>query len=295
MQVTIDSPHGESKESENEGHEEDDVSEYSQDSENDEAASKSRKKKKQSKNSLAKSRPKRTPKKRKPNHLKIHHESLRKRQLAQAKIRAEELQEKQQNKLSEVDRNRAEAIAKKFQTDSEEMRLKRMEDRMGLLKVLEDKRLMLLNAADVSESQQDQKENDGEIQDKKIVKDESFQSEPLETGRNESNDAIDDESSIGSESESDDELEFIPSVDIPKPKPILSVSKESTTARMKTSPNSVISFFAESSKTTGDDRKPIAAKNKFFNPRATLRNALKAKQFQQGNTWLARYVNMSFK
>ena len=287
--------------------EDDDKSEYSQESEDEESPKET--KKIRTKKSISKSRPKRTPKKRKPSHLKIHHESLRKRQIAEVKVRAEEMQQQQKNKLSELDRNRAEAIAKKFQTDSEELRLKRTEDRMGLLKMLEDKRLMLLNVSNGSEKEHDGAHVEGNkdmksnqengysqknvetigLETNGIVKDESSYSK-LEKKLDSDHDSRNNDSESGSESESDDELEFISAGAAPQNAIHVSVNKQGPVPVRKSSPKSVIAYFSENTKTGGDERNPMAKKKKFANPRAALRNALKAKQFEQGNTWLARYV-----
>ncbi len=279
--------------SEGEGVEDDEQSEYG-DSDDEVAVRKSKasqKKKKSSKTTLSKSRPKRTPKKRKPSHLKIHHESLRKRQIAQAKIRAEEMQQRQQNQLSEVDRERAEAIAKKFQTDSEEMRLKRMEDRMGLLKLLEYKKLMLLDI-----KKEDEKEGGGVsletdqeiLGSNTIAKSKVGQEMEVASETQDSGDDSDGDSTSDSESDSEDELEFIPSTKTQQNTLKVSTTKEELKTARKTSPTSVIQYFSEQAKVGGDERKNSIVKNKFLNPRASLRNALRVKQFQQGNAWLAR-------
>ena len=298
-----------------EGSEDGNNSEYSQDSDDeDDSTSNTKNRRKKSSTSKSKSRPKRTPKKRKPSHLKIHNESLRKRQIAQAKIRAEEMQQRQQNKMSEVDRNRAQAIAKRLQTDSEEMRFKRTEDRIGLLKILEEKRLMLLNASDIDVDANDNsdekkftpaKDNQTATSDSKSEKVPDFGKKlEMETEiddcsmpeTNKPKGNIDEEVDSGSESEygsgsdsdSDDELEFISSDGNPaKALPAPNKQATATTVR-RNSPKSVIAYFKNNEIAGGDERKPIAAKNMFKNPRASLRNALKAKQYEQGNTWLAR-------
>ena len=296
-----------------EGSEDGNNSEYSQDSDDeDDSTSNTKNRRKKSSTSKSKSRPKRTPKKRKPSHLKIHNESLRKRQIAQAKIRAEEMQQRQQNKMSEVDRNRAQAIAKRLQTDSEEMRFKRMEDRIGLLKLLEEKRLMLLNTSDVDVNDNSDEKKVTPAKDNQTATSDSKSEMVPDSGKkiemetenddcsmpetNKPKGNIDEEVDSGSESEygsgsdsdSDDELEFISSDGNPaKALPAPNKQATATTAR-RNSPKSVIAYFKNNEIAGGDERKPIAAKNMFKNPRASLRNALKAKQYEQGNTWLAR-------
>ena len=290
------------------------------------------------------SRPRRTPKMRKPSHVKIHHESLRKRQLAEAKIRAEELRESEAKKVSEEDRKRAEAIAKKFQTDTEELRKKRMEDRMGLLGLLKEKRVRLLEQSgdydwsdtggqgtvesndslpagmsrnDISSipSLQQQQENGGALNTLQVViTDDNTQSgsKGSESGHlpmnvstkspnqlhDEANDRDHDASDRssseyenGSDSDSDEELEIL-GFESGKSKtpPIFTKQEEIPSSfNRKSSPKSVIAYFSQANADEMSSR-PKSNKKMFSNPRAMLRNALKAKQFENGNKWLARYV-----
>lgn len=196
----------------------------------------------------SKPRSKRTPKQRKPSHLKIHHEMMRKRQLAEAKIRAEELQDQNQKKISDEDRKRAELIAKKFETDTEEMRIKRLEDRIALLSKLEQKRLLILK------ERTDNSDQSGESDD------------------------------------SDDELDIVDQKhlnqkDLAHACIDSSIPKQNVILPRNKSPDSVLALFSVSQT---NQNHILSMKKKFSNPRAVLRNALKAKQYENGNLWLAK-------
>ena len=82
-----------------------------------------------------------TPAKKKPSHVRIHAEMLRKRRIEELKVRNEELQLKQ----SKEGQQRAEQIAAKFETNTEELRLKRLEDRLDLLQKLDQKRIKVVS------------------------------------------------------------------------------------------------------------------------------------------------------
>ncbi|GFH62085.1 hypothetical protein CTEN210_18561 [Chaetoceros tenuissimus] len=211
-----------------------------------------------------KKRPTRTPKKRKPSHLKIHHESMRKRQLQQQKVLQEELQQAQAKKISQADRERAEAIAKKFQTDSEELRLKRAQERLGLIDTLVKKRLMLLNS-------------DGEDSSEDSESDEESSEDELEIL------GMDSKPTDNYEADSEDDSEELTlKKDKTSPKGI----KRIVASPKKNSPQSIIAFFSHSTSNYNNNQ---TARNKVVkNPRALLKHALKAKQFENGNKWLAR-------
>lgn len=222
-------------------------------------------------------RPTRTKKQRKPSHLKIHHESMRKRQLEKQKIIQEELQQNQIKKISQADRERAEAIAKKFQTDSEELRLKRAKERLGLIDTLVQKRLMLLNS-----DGEDSDDDSGNSSDASSDCDSDDELEIL---------GMDSNPTPTEDYEADSEEEDMPQEPAVKnkeskisPKGI----KRIVASPKKNSPQSIIAFFSHS---TSNQNNNHAARNKVVkNPRALLKHALKAKQFENGNKWLARYV-----
>jgi hypothetical protein len=224
------------------------------------------------KSSSARPRNSRTPKQRKPSHVKIHHEMMRKRQIAEAKVRAEELQDQSQKKLSEEDRKRAELIAKKFETDNEEIRIKRMEDRIGLLSKLEQKRLMILK----------------EEEDLDIVLVSLKQNSASDTIALSKNNEKVDAASESDDDGSDDELDIIDEKKNESLETIFNFKQRDAQlpdSSRKSSPKSVLAYFV----VAGNNQTENKTKRKqFANPRVALRNALKAKQFENGNIWLAK-------
>jgi hypothetical protein len=78
-------------------------------------------------------------------HLRNHATALRTRQLSESRIRNEELNNVEEGpKLSEEDRQRARAIADRFDTNKEEEVIKREEERRGLILGLRRRRLEIL-------------------------------------------------------------------------------------------------------------------------------------------------------
>jgi len=158
-----------------------------------------------------------------PSHMKIHHQMLRKRQLAEAKIRTEEIQAERIQKVDEEDRKRHELIAQRFDTNSEKARVQRIEDRLVLLNRLEEKRAVVMATEPCSKN------------------------------------------------------------NITTP-----TLRRPFTPSQKQSPMSIFDFFGGKSPQATTVRTIDARPKQITNPRATLRNALRAKQFANGNRWLAR-------
>mmetsp|Transcript_2456 Transcript_2456/g.4585 ORF Transcript_2456/g.4585 Transcript_2456/m.4585 type:complete len:1229 (+) Transcript_2456:47-3733(+) len=250
-------------------------------------------------------RPKRaSAKKRIPSHVKIHHESLRKRQLAEAQVLAEEMQEKVQQKISEEDKKRAEAIAKKFETDTEELRLKREKERKELIELLEQKRMKILSY-NVDEPQQgdDVKGNNdcsgGMYGHGDVALEENDSNHDCEidgSSDNESDGSSDDE-----ESDSEAELEIVGMDSTKDPKPLISDDVKSSSMPVgvkplqrpqsphrRSSPTSVVASVFSSNLTTAINRTLSSRQKMMHNSRKMLRNKLKAKQIEHGNMWLAR-------
>ncbi len=213
----------------------------------------------------------------KPSHLRIHADMLRKRRIEELRVRNEELQVKQ----SKEDQKRAELIAAKFETNTEELRLKRLEDRLDLLQKLDQKRIRVISI------EVDDKENEPPSEGgmKSKERDEAPSSTPTED----------------SDSEDDMELEIV-GKDIP-------LSSQFPTNFAKVAPSghptksSAISMLdmvcrlkpSEKRKKAKRDGplslsadQPQASPGKSMTARATLRNALLAKQRKAGNMWLAR-------
>ncbi len=228
---------------------------------------------------------------RKPSHLKIHHEMRRKKLLAEAKIRAEELQAAKEEQLNEEDRKRAALIAKKFDTNTDEARIQRIEDRVGLLGKLKQKRLDLLAVHNQDSEDEDVKvgtlSKDTDSNDHNLTIDilRSEKDEVLEENQNEESDEE------SEDDDSNDELEIIGTNFMPKMKVHIPDGKNKRETNRKKSPTSVLEIFgmtSTSSKVNSVRKEKKNAVASLSNPRAALRNALRAKQFESGNRWLAK-------
>ena len=230
-------------------------------------------------------RPKKT--RRTPSHLKIHHEMRRKKVLAEARIRAEEMQAAKNKKLNEEDQKRAQLIAKKFDTNTEEARVQRMEDRIGLLGRLKQKRLDLLavrgDSNDVND-EQDENEDNKKLSFlssmNKMDKDDII----VDDGQNDRSSS--EEESSDDEDDGDVELEIIG-------KSTNTEMKSAINPLRKSSPTSVLDIFGLKAQSSNSKHPSTKKQNNivaasFSNPRAALRNALRAKQFESGNMWLAK-------
>ena len=114
----------------------------------------------------------RKPKKGKmAQHLREHTNKIRRRHLEEARIRQEELgniQKSQEEgpKLSEEDRERARAIAARFDTNREEEVERREEERVGLIDVLRKRRLEILSLGGEKLENQNLKE---EVKEEKMI------------------------------------------------------------------------------------------------------------------------------
>jgi len=220
--------------------------------------------------------------KKRPSHLRIHEEMVRKRQVAEmAKIRSEELQQQSQQ-LSAEELKRAKAIRDKFETNTEDMRMNRLEERMGLLERLRGKRLGLLceeeeekrdmgvligNLGKKSESPKECKNQDG-VKKEEVKKEETPAMITLED---------EEDDSAESDTDSEDELEVLSS----KPalsKPLLSLQTAAKDKHPLPSP----------SPTSKQNYHRQKANANLMNPRMALRNALRQKSIKAGNMWLAR-------
>jgi len=238
--------------------------------------------------------------KKKPSHLKIHHEQLRKRQIEERKIRMEELYAEQRETVTEKDRLRAESIAKKFDTDSDFARVKRIENRLCLLDQLEKKRSLLLED-DINNDKADDtlktevNDNNITVQSLNLAE----QSEPnMMSSRHEDNikyndksDEIDrEEGDEDGDSDEDEDLEILGVVT--GNFAMNKQNKEGTTTnklnsspkKNNKSPRSIFDYFGVNCPTPNASIK----KKKVTNTRIALRNSLRVKQFENGNKWLAR-------
>ncbi|KAG7359207.1 hypothetical protein IV203_015796 [Nitzschia inconspicua] len=204
----------------------------------------------------------------------IEMQKLRRKQLLEEKVRNEEMQLNQ----SKEDQERAEAIAAKFETNTDELRLKRLEDRLDLLQQLDQKRISVIKMKDdtpIIKVEPSVEDEQAKVQEEAAVKEES-QSE-----------------------ESSSEEEDLVIVGIKKPmKPLKPLqnhlpstaldvlngirSPEAKKFRARRQANSIP--FANGS--TGSVI--ITSPSKSMGARFALRNALRQKQRKMGNLWLAR-------
>ncbi len=264
--------------------EEEEVSDAEQgldsDSSDDEEQVKKSKKRKKSKR-ISPRQNKGAPKKKKPSHVRIHAEMLRKRRIEELRVRNEELQVKQ----SKEDQKRAEQIAAKFETDTDELRLKRLEDRLDLLQKLDQKRIRVVSDESKGTVPKMEKTEPKVLEKASQADDQVPSFAPTDDS---------------SDSEDDFELEIVG-----KDESQINKEHETTVAKVAFSgqANNVV---AKSSAISVLDRvgglKPTSKKQKRFissdqpagspgksmTARAALRNRLRAKQRKGANDWLAR-------
>jgi len=193
----------------------------------------------------------------------------RKKRMDELKIHNEEMQLNQ----TKEDEERQEAIAAKFETNSDELRLKRLEDRLDLLQRLDETRISIVEKK----------------KDTPVKKEE----EKLEMGL--TNDVVKEESSESEESSSDEEDLVI--VGMKKPMKPLEALPNHLPSRCVTLLNEIRS---PKNKKAGRTKHKQVIRNKNKNDgmimspgrsmgaRFALRNSLKQKQRKVGNRWLAR-------
>ncbi len=266
---------------------ESDQSEFEQadESDEDDEAAKSRRSKK-----LDRMPPKKQPNPKRPDQRKaakvakaarmIEAERLRKKRMEDLRIRNEEMQLNQ----SKEEQARAEAIAAKFETNTDELRLKRLEDRLTLLELLDKKRIAVINALE-SEIEKNNAAAAAALEEEKQNSEENNEIIPKS----------DDEESESSSDE--EELDIVGESKPFKPlKPIhthlpsqaLNILKQ---VRFPPSSHQVFSKRTQSNpfqSPTQIFKTALASPTKAMGNRDNLREALKEKQRKQGNLWLAR-------
>jgi len=265
-------------ESEDEEKEVSDAGEDFESSDDEEEQVKKAPKKKRKAKSTKRVSPRQKPSKKKPSHVRIHAEMLRKRRIEELRVRNEELQVKQ----SKEDQKRAEQIAAKFETDTDELRLKRLEDRLDLLQKLDQKRIRVISD-----------EAKGEGKAPKVNLEET--AKLMANDDNQVPSAAKTEDS--DDSDDDFELEIVgkdePSATT-KPFPKVATAGPPVVAK-----SSAISMLDMVGGLKPSDKKskrvisltadrPQASPGKSMTARAALRNSLRAKQRKGANMWLAR-------
>ena len=91
---------------------------------------------------------------------RVRAEMLRKKRMEELRVRNEELQLKQ----NEADQERAASIAAKFETNTDQQRLKRWEDRVGLLQKLDRKRIDVVSAETGTTAQESDSDDDSVLE-----------------------------------------------------------------------------------------------------------------------------------
>jgi hypothetical protein len=262
-------------------------------------------------------------------HLRDHQAKARRRQMEEARIRREELghladddedgddegdgaedgkkknkllltgddtkdeaeNESKAPKMSEEDRQRAQAIAARFDTTRDELRVKRIEDRVGLIDRLRTKRLELISIS-LSEDEEDRvtiaelavkKEQAEELERPKLT---STNAVPNTNDTKKEAVGDDDENNSSSNDDDDDEEESEDDLEIiAQPKP--SNMTSTTTAKITSTVDLVFQQLGNH-----NNRSVIHPQKKASKPpansRMALQNALRAKALNSSNRWLAR-------
>jgi len=219
--------------------------------------------------------------------IHAHAEKLRQKRMQELRVRNEELQLQQ----SAEDRERAEKIAARFETNTEEQKWQRLEDRLDLLQKLDRKRLQIIDAEDIP------------LMQLKKLEDERIAETAVLAAAKEKDDIQDDD-----ESDSDDgmELEIVgASGDWNKPLFASTAKKPTALAVLdladmaspmaKKNPQRKKIFLANLAAgrnvnlSEGAPRRPKnLSPHRNKNARAMLRGNLLKKQRKMGNMWLAR-------
>lgn len=228
----------------------------------------------------------------------LEQQRLRKKRMEELRIRNEEMMLNQ----SKEDQERQDAIAAKFETNTDELRMKRLEDRLDLLQRLDEKRISVVASIDVIKKEPGDTAKSQDQQDPHSPEDQHTEEVPA---------AINTEESDSSDESSDEEDLVI--VGMTKPfKPlkklhnhlpsrgisILDQIQSPTKNKMKKK-GTVTVASANMSPAPSEPVAPTAGRakkadglmmspNGSMGARFALMNALKQKQRSVGNRWLAR-------
>ena len=223
------------------------------------------------------------------------HRLRQKKRADELKVRNEEMQLDQ----TKEDEERQEAIAKKFETNTDELRLKRLEDRLDLLQRLDETRISVVADTDKNESKETNPKEDSSC---KTVKTEDSSSDGLavETteGKAKAKTSFSENNSSSSESEeesSSDEEDLV-IIGMNKPfKPLKPLHNHLPSRGLQLlneirSPKHKKTGRPKPMRNTNpkDAASMILSPNRSMGARFAMRNALKQKQRKQGNRWLAR-------
>ena len=255
---------------EDEGANADDEEEY------EETSAKKKRKKKSSQNKTPKNKRKsssprssgrrrNSSAKAKKSAMRIHAEKLRKRRMAELRVRNEELQLVQ----NKQDQERAEQIAAKFETNTDDMRVQRLEKRLHLLKKLDEKRITVVASSEVrKEKLPDEKET-------KITGAGATDAKREELRESES------------DSSSEEEMELVVVGENKNQNKLTSWPKNSAALSLLDRVDRM-SRFAGKAPNGRPVKKPSASPGRSVRARAALKNGLLSKKRKMGNMWLAR-------
>ena len=236
------------------------------------------------------------------------HKLRQKKRAEELKVRNEEMQLDQ----TKEDEERQEAIAAKFETNTDELRLKRLEDRLDLLQRLDETRISVVAETSATPPRSNRKSEEkcpkeGTGDDVGIVESEKNGGANANgiAGKNETTIASSESSSSDSDDESSSDEEDLVIVGMKKPfkplKPLLnhlpsrclqlldeigSPRKNKKAGRPKFA--GARRTNASSANTSKSEKSMILSPNRSIGARFALRNALMQKQRKQGNRWLAR-------
>lgn len=213
--------------------------------------------------------------------IHAHAEKLRQKRMQELRVRNEELQLQQ----SEEDRKRAEMIAAKFETNTDDKRWQRLEDRLDLLQKLDQKRLQIIELDDIPLKQLQKLEDE---------KAKAAVAAVLKAKEEEKEQEADEE-----DSDSDDDIELeIEGCGDNKKSVFPSMAKKSTALSVldladiaspmaKKNPKHKKAFLANLTNNSNRRQQQLSP-SRNSNARAMLRSNLLQKQRKMGNMWLAR-------
>jgi hypothetical protein len=210
----------------------------------------------------------------------IEAEHRRKKRMEELRVRNEEMQLNQ----SKEEQERAEAIAAKFETNTDEFRLKRLEDRLTLLELLDKKRIAVIEALESKIEQKEAADASAEIEK---------ESEDIEEAKTNTAGNSDEETDDSSSDE--EELDIVGLVKPSKPLKFIHTHLPSKAVNFLKEFRSNQATKPEPSKINLTVTSPSSFMKSLASPtkkekgaRGSLRMALKRKVRKQGNLWLAR-------
>ena len=207
-------------------------------------------------------------------------------------------------KMSEEDRQRAQAIAARFDTNRDELRVKRIEDRVGLIDRLRTKRLELISSS-LSEDEEDKltiadlagknKQEEEQMHRPKLTstnnvgpRTNDMQSDPVGDDDDEKSRSSSSSNDDSDNEESEDDLEIIAQPNAPSASGCSS-NMTSSTAKRTSTVDLVFQPSSNHQNRSANRKDPQKKASKpSANPLMALQNALRAKVLNSGNRWLAR-------